>query len=212
MNDEIEESVVNTMLRTYLEDERRALERFEEQARATLERVINNSASDGRLDRRNLHEAARLIRRLLAATAPYRGMLAKALGYQEGRHDAVHRAMMSAMEWLHNDPLPLDSRGGRSPTGRGHRIGRKRDECALCGSRLERGRWRADCPKNPPQRVRSKGTCAEAVATAAHQAGITNDKGRPMDSESVLKMYDRWRLHGPPREREHERLLRTTKK
>lgn len=214
MKDEVEESDVDDLLQRYLEEERQhTSEQFEGQARATFQRLVEEAQTRrlGQLGRINFHEAIRLLRRLLSATADRPGVLAKMLGYRENKNDAEHRAMMRAVEFLHNDPLPVGSIGGRPPSGRGHRFSPDTETCMLCGvpGSMEKG-WRTDCPKNPPQRVRSKETCAVAVAEAAQKAGITNAKGQPLDSEAVLKMYNRWRQHGSPREREHERLLRST--
>ena len=120
--------------------------------------------------------------------------------------------MMRVFEHLHNDPLPVGTSGGRRPPGRGHRFSHGEDTCILCGApgSMDTG-WDTDCPKNPPHRIRSKTTCAVAVAEAAQKAGVTNTKGQPQDSDAVLKMYDRWQRDGSPREREHERLLRNQK-
>lgn len=129
------------------------------------------------------------------------------------KKDAEQRAMMRAVEFFHNDPLPPGSTGGRPPLGRGHRIKSSADTCMFCGAQWSAGKgWRNDCPKNPPQRIRSKGTCAIAIAEAAQKAGITNTQGKPIDSGAVLKMYNRWQRDGSPRDREHERLLRKAKR
>lgn len=214
MKDEVDESLVDELFQSYLDEERRHTpERFERQARATFQQLVDEARRSGHLNQVTLHEAIGFLTRLLTATANRHGVLAKALGYRENKKDAEHRAMMRAMEHLHNDPLPGGSTGGRLPRGRGHRISRDTDTCLLCGASgsMEKG-WRTDCPKNPPHRIRSKETCAVAVAEAAQKAGITNTKGRRIDSDAVLKMYNRWRQDGSPREREHKRLLGGTQK
>ena len=214
MNDQVEESRVDDLLRAYLEAERQNTpEQFERQARATLQQVVDEARHPGRLNRLNFYDAIRLLRRLLAATADHPGVLARALGYRQTTDDAERRAMMRAVEFLQNDPLPEGSVGGRPPRGRGHQVSLDTDTCIFCGTRksMDKG-WSTDCPKNPPRRVRSKGTCAIAVAEAAQKAGIANTKGKWMDSEAVLRMYSRWQRDGAPREREHERLLRRNEK
>jgi hypothetical protein len=195
MNDEVEESLVDDLLRRYLEDERRQLER---QARATPPQVVDEVPPAGPQH---------------VETADRPDVLSQALGYQDATHDAEHRALMRAVEHLRDDPLPAGCREGRPPKGRGHRISWESDTCLLCGARRSRKTgWRTDCSASPPRRVRSKETCAVAVAEAANKIGLTNTNGRPIDSDAVLKMYSRWQRHGSPRDRAHDRLLGRTQK
>ena len=143
---------------------------------------------------------------LLAATDDRPGVLARALGYRATQNDAENRAMMRVFEYLHDDPLPVGAKGGRRPRGRGHRVSHDSDTCLLCGASASTGAaWDTDCPEKPPAPIRSKTTCAMAVAEAANKAGLINTKRRPLDSDAVLKMYARWQREGSPREREHER-------
>lgn len=84
MKDEVEERVVDELLRKYLDEERRqpSPRQFELRARATLQRVVAKARRSDGLNRLDLNEAIDLLRRLLAATADHPGVLAKALGYR----------------------------------------------------------------------------------------------------------------------------------
>ena len=207
MKDEVDESVVDDLLQAYLDEERLDTSELEGRARATFQQVVEAAEGPKAMN------ASPLLKRLLAATKDRPGVLANALGYQAIQNDAEHRAMMRVFEYLHDDPLPVGAIGGRPTHGRGHRFSQDDDTCILCGApgSTDTG-WDTDCPKNPPHPIRSKKTCAVAVAEAATKAGITNTKGNALDHEAVLKMYDRWQQDGSPREREHERLLRRSKK
>lgn len=214
MHDEVEEDSVDALLAECLREERRLTpETFERDARVALLRLVNG-ARNGRLASfHDLNSALPLLERLLAVTANQPGLLARVLGYRDAPNDAEHRAMMRALETLHNDPLPEGSAGGRAPAGRGHRVASSTNQCILCKARPSaKGEWRTDCPKNPPRRVRSKRTCAVAVAEAAAKARMRGTNGQSIDSDALLKMYDRWQREGSPRERESERLLKRTPK
>src|SRR5258706_4318824 len=200
MNDEVEESLVDDLLERCVREERQHTSKhFERQARATLQLLVKEGRRLPHLNPGKFREAINLIRRLLAATADHPRTLVKALGYRETKKDAQYRAMMRAMECLHDEPLGAASTGGGPPSGRGHRFSLYTNKCMLCEAEGSGKKgWPTDCPKNPPRRIRSKGTCAMAVAEAAEKAGITNANGRRMDSAAVLRKYDRWGLKGAP--------------
>ena len=213
MKHEVEESVVDDLLQGYLDEERHDASELEGNARATLQQLVENADTPRALEEPHFSEAISLLRRLLAATDDRPGVLARALGYRATQNDAENRAMMRVFEYLHDDPLPVGAKGGRRPRGRGHRVSHDSDTCLLCGASASTGAaWDTDCPEKPPAPIRSKTTCAMAVAEAANKAGLINTKRRPLDSDAVLKMYDRWQREGSPREREHERLLRRSHK